>query len=189
MDDICFETQLPLGNDINISKTEPFNNPNTNQSKKRSNNNDENSTYFNTVNLMGLILTNNEIKSQYSIYDDASSLQSQESFNDNLRLYSNGNNMINCDSTWKQIDSLITVLTTKSSTTSTKHTSSQSSLRSSTKCIYNFTRQSINVLKQMPYLPVDKPIICCIKLLKMMKDSNTASSNYTKLINWHFETF
>ena len=54
--------------------------------------------------------------------------------------------------------------------------------------LYDFTQFRIKVLKQMIYLPVDYRNIASIKLLKIMKDGNMATSHYKKLIEWHLDT-
>ena len=55
MDDICFETQLPIDTDIQEPNTELLINSNSNQIKKPSNTSNENSTNFDIANLIGLI--------------------------------------------------------------------------------------------------------------------------------------
>ena len=54
--------------------------------------------------------------------------------------------------------------------------------------LYDFTQFRISVLKQMVHLPIDHGMIASIKLLKLMKDGNIASSQYKKLIEWHLDT-
>ena len=147
-------------------------------------------------NLVGTVTgkTSNYVLSHNDSYEDES-VCSNRSLNDNFRLQSN--EIIDNDyhSTCQQIDSLITLLTESKYSTATMKPPANGTTTTSTQqsnIVNNihddFTEFNISVLKQKQYLPVDKAMICSIKLLKMMKDSNIASCNYSKLITWHLDT-
>ena len=187
MDDIVFESQcLPI-TFTNNTTTEHLVNVNSSNNKRKSIDKDLQIAQQSENSMIELLKDRFDIVSKQS-YDDNDSINSLVSINDNLRIYSNENYLNKYTATCQQIDSMITTFAT--STQMNSHNNSNSNDDQShnlSNCLYNFTQQQLHVLKQMSYLPIDRGMISSIKLLKIMKDSNIASCNYSKLIDWHYE--